>query len=146
MSNNYLPGKVLLWIMIAHHGIAGVLLIASGDLSLKFVSLAFGWTIEGTPTLGIAGEVLGCYLVAFALMLVVVTRDPEKHRALITVALALIVMRLAQRVYFSEKVMEVFQVPQARYWGSCGFVLLLAILLGLFRMQVGRATDAASQA
>ncbi len=138
MKNDYLPGKALLWFMLLYHASIGVLLILSGELTIKFASVALGWTIEGSAELGIAGEILGCFLIAFACMLFVISTDPVKYRALLTVAIVFIVLRVGQRFYFSSKVMEVFQVPETRYWISTGFVLLLGVLLFLFRQQVGR--------
>lgn len=138
MKNDYLPGKALLWFMLLYHATIGVLLILSGELTIKFASVALGWTIEGSAELGVAGEILGCFLIAFACMLFVISTDPVKYRALLTVAIVLIVLRVGQRFYFSSKVMEVFQVPETRYWMSTGFVLLLGVLLFLFRQQVGR--------
>lgn len=139
MRNNYLPGKALLWFMLVYHGLAGILLIVSGELSIKFASVALGWTIDGSPALGIAGEILGCFLIAFACMLFVISTDPVKYRALLSVAIVLIVLRVGQRVYFSAKVIEVFQVPEFRYWTSTVVVLLFGVLLLLFRRQVGQA-------
>lgn len=124
--------------MLLYHASAGLLLIFSGELTIKFASVALGWTIEGSPALGIAGEILGCFLIAFACVLFVISTDPVKYRALLSVAVVLIALRVGQRIYFSAKVMEVFQVPETRYWISTGFVLLLGVLLLLFRRQVGQ--------
>ena len=37
-------------------GAAGILLISSGELTIKFAGAALGWTIEGSPALGAAEE------------------------------------------------------------------------------------------
>lgn len=139
MKGSYLPGKALLWFMILYNATAGILLIASGELAIRFASLILGWTVEGSPALGIAGEILGCQLLAFALMLFVITLDPMRYRVFLNVAIAFVLLRLAQRVYFSDKIIETFHVPEARYWGSCVFVALLAAALFAFRSQLGRA-------
>ena len=142
MINSYLPGKALLWFMGLYHGAVGVLLIVSGELSIEFASLALGYTVEGSPALGIAGELLGCYMVTFGLMLLLAVTNPLKYRAVLTVAMALIAVRLIQRVVFADKVIEVFEVPEARYWGSCLFVALLGVGVFLFWRQLGRPSPA----
>ena len=89
---------------------------------------------------------MGCYLIAFALMMALVSRDPVKHRSLLLVAMALIALRLGQRLYFADKVMDVFRVPESRYWMSCGFVLLLLLALAAFWRQLGRDASATAAA
>ena len=137
MNESYLAGRGLLAFMVLYHGLAGVLLIVSGDLSIQFAAAVMGWTIEGSPALGIAGEILGCYLIGFALMLVLAMRDPVRHRGVLLVAVGFIALRVIQRVVFADKVMTVFSVPETRYWISCAFVALLGVGLFLFWRQLG---------
>ncbi len=132
MRNSLLAGKALLWFMAIYHVLVGVLLIVSGELSIRFASLVLAYAIEPSPALGVAGEVLGCYMIAFGLMLAVVARNPERHRDLLLVAAAFVAVRVVQRVVFADKVIEVFAVPEARYWGSCVFVTLLGLGLLVF--------------
>jgi len=77
MSKSYSAGKALLWFMIAYHTLVGIVLLTSGELAIRLANVGFGWTIEGSPSLGILGEILGCFLIAFAAMLFVITLDPN---------------------------------------------------------------------
>ncbi len=132
MRNSLLAGKALLWFMAAYHFLVGALLIVSGEASIRFASVALGYTIEPDPALGVAGEVLGCYMIAFGLMLALVARDPHRYRSMLLVAAAFVAVRIVQRIVFADKVIEVFAVPEARYWGSCVFVALLGFGLLVF--------------
>ena len=143
MNGSFGAGKALTWFIAVYHILLGGVLIVSGDLSIRIASLAHGWTIEGSPELGIAGEIVGCYVIAFGLMLAVAAIDPVKYRAFISVGIALIALRLLQRVVFADKVMATFDVAAGRYWGTFVWVLLLGVLLAVFRRQLGRAQAAA---
>lgn len=123
----------------AYHLATGAVLIWSGDLSIRLARTLYGWTIEGSPELGILGELLGCYAIAFGLMMAVAARDPVAYRSSITIGVALIVLRLFQRAYFSAKIIEVFQVAPARHWTAFVLLLLLAAGLVLLRWHVSRA-------
>ena len=144
MSKSYAAGKSLLWFMIAYHALVGIVLLTSGELAIRLANTGFGWMVEGSPPLGILGEILGCFLITFAAMLFVITLDPVKYSVLLNVALVLIVLRVIQRIVFADKVIEVFKVPEARYWASCAFVALLGVGLFLFRRQLARDARAGS--
>ena len=131
-------GKILLWIISVYHILTGVMIIVSGELSIQFAKASYGWTVEGSPELGILGELLGCYAIAFGLMLAVAVRDPVAYRSLITVGVVLIALRLVQRAVFAGKMMEVFQVSAGRHWAGFVFILVLGGLLAWYRVQLGR--------
>ena len=132
------PVRVLLWVIAGYHIVLGVLLIYSGELSIRAADALYGWTIAGSPELGILGEILGCYAIAFGLMMATAAGDPVRHRSLLTVGVVLFALRLLQRVVFAGKVMEVFEVSSGRYWGAFLFVLALAAALTWARLLVQR--------
>ena len=136
------PARILLWVIALYHIALGVLLIFSGELSIRAADAFYGWQITGSPELGILGEILGCYAIAFGLMMAIAAGDPVRHRSLLTVGIVLFALRLFQRVYFAGKVMEVFQVSSGRYWGAFLFVLAIAAALCWVRMLVYRETRA----
>ena len=138
------PVRTLLWVIALYHILLGVLLIYSGELSIRVADLMYGWQITGSPELGILGEILGCYAIAFGLMMAVAAGDPARYRSLLTVGIVLIALRLVQRLIFAGKVMEVFQVSAGRYWGAFLFVLALGAALTWARLLVGRERGAAA--
>ena len=134
--------RIFLWVIALYHILLGALLMYSGDLSIRVADLLYGWKITGSAELGIAGEILGCYAIAFGLMMAIAAGDPVRHRSLLTVGIVLFALRLFQRVFFAGKVMEVFQVSSGRYWGAFLFVLAIAAALCWVRALVHRETRA----
>ncbi len=130
------PVQILLWVIALYHISLGLLLIFSGDLSIRVADTLYGWTIAGSPELGIVGEILGCYSIAFGLMMATAAGDPVRYRPLLTVGIVLIALRLFQRAFFAGKVMEVFQVSSGRYWSAFLFVLAIGGALTWARLLV----------
>ena len=138
MDKSHLAGRLLTGFIGVYHLCTGLMTMFSGELTIRMAKSLAGWTIEGSPAMGIVGEVLGCYLIAFGLMMLAAAVNPIKSKSFITVGLVLIALRLIQRLVFSAKVIEVFQVDAARHWGA--FVVVAAMGLGLliFRIRLAR--------
>lgn len=145
MNRSHAFAKALLWTIAIYHLATGALLIASGKLAIRFARASYGWTIEGSPELGIVGELLGCYAIAFGLMMAAAARDPLTHRPFITIGIVLILLRLFQRAYFSAKIEEVFAVPPGRHWGAFAFLALLAAGLAYVRYDLSREAGPAGR-
>ena len=143
MTPSHLPVKVLLWIIATYHVVTGILIIASGELSLRFAEVFYGWTIDGSSELGILAELLGCYAIAFGLMLAVAAKDPVGYRSFLTVGVVLIALRVFQRLYFATKIIETFDVAAGRHWLATGFIFLLGATLFVFRYRLGRDPETA---
>ncbi|MCP4662498.1 MAG: hypothetical protein GY856_44440 [bacterium] len=143
MGKSYLPGKVLLWIVAVYHVGLGLMLIVSGQLTIRVAKLLAGWTIEGSPLLDTVAEMFGCYMLAFGLMMGAAAWNPVKNRAAITIGVILIALRLLQRLFFAAKITEVFQVSGGHHWGFFVLVLVIGVLLALFRLQIYRDMHAA---
>lgn len=138
MNSSHLPIKVLLWVIAIYHISTGILIIASGDLSLRFAKTFYGWTIDGSSELGILAELLGCYAIAFGLMLATAAKDPVRYRSFLTVGVVLIALRVFQRLYFAGKIIDTFGVDPGRHWLATAFIFLLGAALAAFRYQIHR--------
>ncbi len=145
MAKTYTGWRVLLGLIAVYHLVSGGLLLFSGDLAIQAVKVLAGVNLVGSPELGIVGEIVACYLLAFGLMMGVAAWNPVKNRAIITVGLVLFALRLFQRVFFAEKVMQVMHIPSNRYWGAALIVAILALLLGGFRWQLYRDMHGAGE-
>jgi hypothetical protein len=145
MTKTYTGWKVLLGLIAIYHLISGGLLLFSGDLAIQAVKTLAGVNLVGSPELGIIGEIMACYLLAFGLMMGIAAWNPVKNRAIITVGLVLFALRLFQRVFFADKVMQVMQIPSGRYWSAALIVATLALLLGVFRWQLYRDMHGAGE-
>ncbi len=136
MNTKYLPLRIVVSFIAAYHALVGLVLLFSGELSIKLAHSLAGMTITGTPELGIVGEILACYILAFAFVMGLAAYDPVKYRSAISIGIVLFVLRLFQRIFFAGKVMEVFQVPSGRYWMAFTIVAVLASALSFFRWRI----------
>jgi len=143
--STYSGWKVLLWFISVYHVVAGGMLFFSGEMAIRTLNSLSGTRITGSPELGIAGEILACYLLAFGIMMGVAAWNPVKNRALISVGLVLFGLRLFQRIVFADKTMQVMQIPSAKYWGAAGIVAILSLLMGIFRWRLYRDMHGAGQ-
>jgi hypothetical protein len=138
MGKSLAAGRLLTGFIGVYHLFAGITVMISGESTIRLAKSLGGWTIEGSPAMGIVGEILGCYLIAFGLMMLAATFNPVQNKSLITIGIVLIGLRLIQRLVFSAKVMEVFQVDAARHWGAFAVVAALGVGLLLFRLRLTR--------
>ncbi len=136
MNKNLLPYRILAGFVSFYHVVLGLLMLFSGEMAIKAAKSMAGMTIIGSPVLGIMGEILACYIIAFGLMMGLAAWNPIKNRSLITVGLVLFTLRLLQRIIFADKTMEVFQIPSARYWTAFIIVLIISVILGIFRIRI----------
>lgn len=136
MNKKLLPYRILAGFVGVYHIMLGLLLLFSGEMAIKAAKSMAGMTIIGSPELGVVGEVLACYIIAFGLMMGLAAWNPIKNRSLITIGLVLFVLRLLQRIVFADKTMEVFQIPSTRYWAAFVIVLIISVILGFFRIMI----------
>lgn len=136
MNKTYSGWKVLLWFIAGYHASLGLMMMFSGEMTISTIKAVAGVTVTGSPLLGVVGEILACYLLAFALIMGLAAWNPVKNRAAITVGLVLFALRLFQRIYFAEKTMQIMQIPPAKYWSAAAIVAILAGLMGIFRWQL----------
>lgn len=137
MSGSLWWGRIVAGFIGLYHLWVGVTLIMSGETSIRLARSIAGWTIDGSPAMGIVGEILGCYIIAFGLMMLVAAWDPVGGRHFLTVGVVLIALRVFQRLYFGDKVMEVFQVSPWHHWMAITVVTVMGVLLSMFRWHVG---------
>lgn len=138
MDRSYIGWKILLWFIAGYHASLGLLMMFSGELTIQTIKAVAGVTVTGSPLLGVVGEILACYLLAFALIMGVAAWNPVKNRAAISVGLVLFALRLFQRIFFAEKTMQIMQIPPIKYWSAAALVAILAGLMGIFRWQLYR--------
>jgi hypothetical protein len=138
MTRTPLRLRLVAALIAAYHMVIGLALLLSGELALKLARLAAGLKIEGSPQMGIVGEIFGCYVLAFGLMMVFVAVDPVKNRSLISVGIALFALRLVQRVAFASKTMAILGLSAADYWPPAAVVALLGAALVVMRWRVAR--------
>jgi len=138
MNKKYLPWRVLVAFIGVYHLMLGLVLLTSGDMAIRLAKEFAGMTITGSPELGIMGEILATYIIAFGLLMAAAAWNPEKNRAAISIGLVLICLRLLQRLVFSGKMMSVFQISSGRYWAAFLTVAMIGAALMIFRIKIYR--------
>lgn len=146
MNKPYLCGKGVLTIVGSYHVALGLLLMTSGELAIRAARSIGGMTIAGSPELGIVGEVLACYLLAFGAMMLAAAWDPVKNRACISIGVVLFALRALQRAVFAQKTMSVFQMGPGHYWGTLAVVLVLGAALAVLRWRIYQDMQGAAPA
>lgn len=134
----YMPWRVLVAFVGLYHLVLGLILLTSGDMAISLARRFAGMTIAGSPELGIMGEILATYVIAFGLLMAAAAWNPEKNRAAITIGLTLICLRLLQRLVFADKMMSVFQIPAGSYWSAFAIVAIIGMALAVFRVLIYR--------
>lgn len=137
MQKGYLVGRGVCAFVALYHLLIGALLVLSGEMSIALAA-RMGMTIEGSQLLGVIGEILGCYIIAFGFMMAITAWDPIKNRAMLTVGIILVVLRLIQRLVFMEKVIDTFQMTSAAFWRDFIVVAILGLGLLAFRLMILR--------
>lgn len=137
MQKGYLVGRGVCAFVALYHLLIGALLVLSGEMSIALAA-RMGMTIEGSQLLGVIGEILGCYIIAFGFMMAITAWDPIKNRAMLTVGIILVVLRLIQRLVFMEKVIDTFQMTSAAFWRDFIIVAILGLGLLAFRLMILR--------
>ena len=137
MQKGYLVGRGVCAFVGLYHLLIGALLMFSGEMSIALAA-RMGITIEGSQLLGVIGEILGCYIIAFGFMMAITAWDPIKNRAMLTVGIILVALRLIQRLVFMEKVIDTFQMTIAAFWRDFIIVAILGFGLLAFRLMILR--------
>jgi len=142
MRGSFIGWRAVLWFVAIYHVTMGGILFVSGELALKVAKLLGGVSISGSPEMGILGEILACYLIAFGLMVALAAWDPVKYRGALSVGLVLFALRSIQRLVFADKVIAVFHVPPVSHYTGTAVVIIFAVVLGLFRLKVAKSLTA----
>ena len=138
MEKTYLWQRSVLGLMAAYHLVLGGLMLFSGDLTVKLIKLSMGANIIQAPALGVVSELLACYMLTFGLMIALAAVEPVKYRALISIGIVLIAIRLFQWCFFAEDTMPIFKVAPARFWTGGACLAAFGVCLSIFRWQINR--------
>jgi len=125
--------KVLLAIFtLTNFGLAVVAFIG-GDVAIKSIKLFYGATINLTPQITHLIRMLGAMTFAVSFLGVMAFMDPVKNRAIISVAVFLLVVRAIEMMIFYGNITTHFNIAPARLIQNILSFLIMAILLFIFR-------------
>ena len=128
--NPKLALQILLGLVGLAHLILGLLAnLVSPELLTKITALSYGATIDVTPQLHHLIRMLGAFMIGVGGLAFVAARDPQHHRAIIIGIIAILVLRVVQRVLAMDEVTAAFGLSTTRVWMQAGFFLAIAAVL-----------------
>ena len=75
----------------------------------------------------------GLLALVVVVMAFLACRDPQRNQAIVTGILTVLVLRVFQRIVFSQEITGAFHIPAGRVWLQIAFFLLTAIALIVLR-------------
>ncbi len=132
-------------------GIYHIILALAGllcpvDLAVKVVTMAFGLALEVGPQLSLILKFTSVYMLAFGVMLMVLSINPVKYRALVIPALVLFGIRLINRVMLFDVLTSAGMPVSRNVIGTAHiFFFFIAMIILLPKAQLDRQTNANTQ-
>ncbi len=83
-------------------------------------------------------RMLGTYMIVFGLGMALVAWDPVKNRALLSLGAILVIARSLQRIFQADDLQIALGVPPQANWGTIVALLVIAMLLIVFRINLHR--------
>ena len=128
MKNNIF--KLVTGIAGAYHVLlAAIALLFPIEVTSKAFTLALGVNITATPQLEFIGKFVGVYMLAFGLMLLILSYNPVKYRSFAYPALALFGIRFLNRIFFFSALTSTLGMTASR--NLIGSVLIFLFFIGI---------------
>jgi len=108
----------------------GFAAFASKEAILQVIQVVYRVPLEDLAehTLYII-KMLGCFLVAIAIMAGLAIRDPARNRVIVLGNAVWLTLRGLQRISYVERFHQDWNIPYSVLWGQIVFVFLYAALL-----------------
>lgn len=136
MFARHLLLRGLLVFISIYHILAG-LLVNTTELNVLWTAKNLaGVTMEPNPQLLYIAKPFGVYLICFGVLAGLAAWNPIKNRSFISVAVALCLVRAAQRFIFANDFESLFHSPHGRNMLGAGFVTFLAVALLILRLRL----------
>ena len=136
MAGKHYLIRSLLWFICAYHVAVGLLLNLSQTGVVWAARNLGGLTVNVSPELAYLVKPFGMYLIAFGIAMGVAAWNPVKNRAIITIGVVLIALRVIQRIVCAGEVQELFNVSAGRNMVSIVIVALFGVALAVLRIRL----------
>ncbi len=133
MKNN-LIFKIVAWFTGGYQlalGITGVL--ASKELAVSVIYMAFGATIEMTPQIFYLVKFCSAYIVAFGVAMILLATNPIKYKSIMWVAITLFSIRIIERLIFTDLLNSSFGISLTTEIITSGILIVIIALLLYFQ-------------
>jgi hypothetical protein len=138
--NRILVLRVVLVVVCVAHIVLGLIGYAAPAGPLTWaVETFYHASLTLTPELQHVIRILGAFMLAIGVMAGFACWKPEQNRYVIAGIVALLVLRVSQRLIFAEEINRVFQVPYWHIWGQAAFYFALAVVLFFLRPRESQA-------
>jgi hypothetical protein len=130
MNRNNLVMRVLLALVCLVNLFLGIMAFTSKDMILDVIRIIYRVPLSDLAehTVYII-KMLGCFLIAIALMAGLAIRDPMKNRLIIIGNATWLILRGIQRITYVERFHADWSIPYPMLWGQIVFVFLFAFML-----------------
>jgi hypothetical protein len=102
--------------------------------------LNYGQEIDAP--LRFTGRMLGAYMMFFGVALGLVAWNPVKNRAVLTVAVLLLLCRILQRLVYAGQLESIFGISSQRNWTYIGILAVFAVAMAAYRVTLHRQINA----
>ena len=139
MNRNNSVIRILLALVCIVNLFLGIMAFTSKDMILEAVRIIYRVPLSDLAehTVYII-KMMGCFLIAIALMAGLAIRDPVKNRIIIIGNATWLILRGIQRITYVERFHADWGIPYAMLWGQIAFVFLFAFLLIWFMPRQGK--------
>jgi len=106
--------------------------IAPAGTVAQLAAAFYGAQLSLSPALHHLIRMLGAYMLAVGLMSLMAYLNPEKNQAVVIGVVALLLLRVLQRLVFAAEIHDAFNVSSNQLWAQSAFFLAIAIALIVF--------------
>lgn len=92
--------------------------------------------LDLTPPLRFTGRMLGVYMAFFGVALGLVGWNPQKNRAILSIGVVLLVLRILQRIVFAGQLETIFGITPGRNWAYIAITGVFAVMLLAYRVML----------
>jgi hypothetical protein len=130
--------KGLLWFVALSHVTIGLGIMVSRRFQ-ELMADMYGASVTWTPELHYLLKPLGVFMFGLGVLGVVAARDPLRHRAVIFTFVAVLSLRVLQRVVHRDEIQAAFELEASRMVVNGSFFGLLAVALVILTLKADRA-------
>ena len=126
--------RIVAGILCVHSVVLGICLNGPESVVAALAAAFLDCHSALEPSVILAARMLGAYMGFFGLAMGLVAWNPVRHRALLTLAVVLLVLRALQRFLHMDELQTVFGTSAAKSWLYMGTMLVMAAACAFFRI------------
>jgi hypothetical protein len=124
---------VLMLVGLAHLILGLAANVAPPETLTKIVAEFYGATLDVTPQVHHVLRILGVFMIGIGMMAIWACANPQRHQAVVFGIIAILILRVLQRIAFAQEISKAFGVSPVRLWVQVAFFLITAIALFALR-------------